>query len=386
MWVWLQVFSIFPAQYSVSNYIAHAAARLVVTSRLKIYIPDEVRIDSRKKVIPPLYPLLNEEATFNTDTNKYGNWVSQVNVVNDPKEANIMLAAYYLEYYRSNQLIKELAEYHQQAIEAKILPVYFSSGDQTLTPPLKNYHLYMHGDYKKDASSNRILYPNFFPDPLTKYHNNILSYVYSKTMLPECGFCGQAYAGLEKKYFDLARILNQKIRKYFNAWNDDAPMFITAAYNRAKILEALQQSEKISSNFLIEKKYRAGAVSAEDKYVSSLRYFENIQQSLYIICYRGTGNFSIRFYETLAAGRIPVIIRSNDVLPFEDLIDWTVFPIVPENMIYNADEVIAAFHATHTADTLLALQQHARKLYEDFFAYKGFMQIFVNKYLDKVKK
>lgn len=357
-----------------------------MTPILKIYIPDTVKIELRKKVVPPLYPLLNDANKIITDTDQYGNWVNQVSVVNEPAQAHIMLPAYYIEYYRNNDLLKQLKYYHKQALDAKAIPVYFSSGDFTLSPPLNAFHLFVHGDYRSAAHANYSLYPNFFPDPNVKFYNGKMSYHYTKTDLPVCGFCGQAYAGIEKKYFDYARILKQKIRKIVNPWNDDAPPFLSAAYKRAKILDALKKSQLLSCNFIIEKKYRAGVNSKEDKQSTSERYFENMQKSLYIICYRGTGNFSVRLYETMAAGRIPVILRSDDVLPFEDKIDWSVFPIVPEQMIYKADKIIASFHAAHSAESLLRLQQHARNLYENYFAYKGFMDVFVNKYLDEAKR
>lgn len=335
----------------------------------------------RKKVVPPLYPLRNETGIFNADPNNYGEWVNRVTIVNDPAKADIMLPAYYLEHYRANGLTQALKQYHQQALNANIIPVYFSSGDLSLTPPLNEFHLYVHGDYRSANHINYALYPNFFPDPLNKFYDGAIRYHLTKTELPVCGFCGQANAGIEKKYLDYLRVLNKKIGQLFNPWSEDPPPFLSAAYNRAKILEALQQSKKLTCNFIIEKKYRGGAIDPADKHISSQRYFENIQQSLYIICYRGTGNFSVRFYETLAAGRIPVIIRSDDVLPLADQVNWSVFPMVREDMILHADDVIAAFHAAQSAETLLQLQQHARKLYEDYFTYKGFMQVFVNKYM-----
>jgi len=44
-------------------------------------------------------------------------------------------------------------------------------------------------------------------------------------------------------------------------------------------------------------------------------YQENLSQSDYILCPRGFGNISIRFYETLSAGATPILIESGTKLP-----------------------------------------------------------------------
>jgi hypothetical protein len=44
-------------------------------------------------------------------------------------------------------------------------------------------------------------------------------------------------------------------------------------------------------------------------------YQENLSQSDYILCPRGFGNVSIRFYETLSSGATPILIESGAKLP-----------------------------------------------------------------------
>jgi hypothetical protein len=46
-----------------------------------------------------------------------------------------------------------------------------------------------------------------------------------------------------------------------------------------------------------------------------LEYEESLMNSDYVLCPRGFGNTSIRFYECLSAGRTPIIIESNGGLP-----------------------------------------------------------------------
>ena len=63
---------------------------------------------------------------------------------------------------------------------------------------------------------------------------------------------------------------------------------------------------------------------------TTIEYYENIKISDYIICIRGTGNFSIRMYEALMMGRIPVLINTDCLLPLTKKIDWNEHMIIIE--------------------------------------------------------
>ena len=67
-------------------------------------------------------------------------------------------------------------------------------------------------------------------------------------------------------------------------------------------------------------KFAAGSLGLNKK--SRSEFIKNILSSDYTLCYRGSGNYSLRFYETLCLGRIPLFINTNCKLPFEDKIDW----------------------------------------------------------------
>ena len=52
------------------------------------------------------------------------------------------------------------------------------------------------------------------------------------------------------------------------------------------------------------------------------RFLYTMQACPFILCCRGKGNWSIRFYETLCADRIPVLLDTDVVLPKEEVIHW----------------------------------------------------------------
>ena len=68
-----------------------------------------------------------------------------------------------------------------------------------------------------------------------------------------------------------------------------------------------------------------------DKSANSIKtkneFINSIVQARYIACPRGDGNSSIRFYETLSAGRVPILVDTEMKLPLENLIDYNKFTI-----------------------------------------------------------
>lgn len=102
-------------------------------------------------------------------------------------------------------------------------------------------------------------------------------------------------------------------------------------------------------------------------------YLESILDNHYILCARGQGNYSLRFYETLALGRIPVYIDTAP-LPFEARIDWDQHLVrVPARNIATLGQRILTHwreHREHLAD----LATTNRQLYLDRLTPEGFFR------------
>jgi hypothetical protein len=78
----------------------------------------------------------------------------------------------------------------------------------------------------------------------------------------------------------------------------------------------------VTTNFIYRKHYRAGATTPSERQKTTQEYFKNIKNSDYVLCVRGAGNFSVRLYETLMMGRIPVFVDTDCLLPLENSIAW----------------------------------------------------------------
>lgn len=88
------------------------------------------------------------------------------------------------------------------------------------------------------------------------------------------------------------------------------------------------------------------------------RYRDHLERMTYIICPRGIENFSIRVYEALQYGRIPVIIDTEMVLPSE--IDWDVVSLkIPYDRIDTIFDVIRRDYCSRSSEDFMKRQQAA---------------------------
>ena len=102
-------------------------------------------------------------------------------------------------------------------------------------------------------------------------------------------------------------------------------------------------------------------------------FVENIRGSDYIVCVRGSGNFSTRLYETLCMGRIPLIIDTDCVVPFAGLEEWKKLAIwCPASDIESAGARVAAFHAALTPQDFIDSQRACRHFWAERLSPEGF--------------
>jgi hypothetical protein len=99
--------------------------------------------------------------------------------------------------------------------------------------------------------------------------------------------------------------------------------------HRYHIFAELEKNYNLCKNFLYRNGFWAPEIS--DKTLARKEFVANVRSGLFGICIRGNGNFSYRLYETLALGRIPIIINSDLKLPLEKVINWQRQAIICES-------------------------------------------------------
>jgi len=94
---------------------------------------------------------------------------------------------------------------------------------------------------------------------------------------------------------------------------------ITSHPSRVQYINKLKQVPNIKKNIIIKTEYWGGKPHNIDVVKE---FINNIKDSYFTLSTRGTGNWSARFYQVLYLGRIPLVINTDLVFPFEDRINW----------------------------------------------------------------
>ncbi len=105
-------------------------------------------------------------------------------------------------------------------------------------------------------------------------------------------------------------------------------------------------------------------------------YIKNIEDNHFNIGHRGRGNYSMRFYHTMAIGRIPITIDTDLSLPLEDDIDYSQFSVIEKNPRDLRKKIIKL----HRENKLTKMQIMAGKIYHEKLNYKNYIiNLFKNK-------
>jgi hypothetical protein len=92
------------------------------------------------------------------------------------------------------------------------------------------------------------------------------------------------------------------------------------------------------------------------------RYVDVVGRSKFVLCPHGAGTASIRLFEALAAGRVPVIISDDWVAPAG--IDWSACSVrLAENELEAVGERLETMESNWPA-----MAEAARSIYDDWFA------------------
>ena len=151
-------------------------------------------------------------------------------------------------------------------------------------------------------------------------------------------------------------------------------------------LKSLDQDERIKTNFILHDhawgaKNLSDVSNIDNDYRQTVReaFMNNMLESDYILCARGQGNYSYRIYETLSAGRIPVIIDTDVVLPHDEILNWKDISIwVPQDQVEQASDFVYSFHNNISSKEFIDLQAKCRMVYEDYIRPTEFYKTWFN--------
>lgn len=303
----------------------------------------------------------------------YGTWTRDFTYTPDLSSADIALLTYSWNYYVDRGLIPQAMEEIENAARRGKKIVVFCGGDSPADLVHPHVLLFESGGYR---STRGLAYhsgmPFFLRDYVDLYSADELR-PRQWSSVPVIGFCGQADAFRVRGLFRALRLRVRQAGYRTGRLKWQPPPFETVAFRR-RVLQQFERSQNVSTNYLLRKQYHAGDDSDKSAYSrQKLDFINNILSSDYTVCMRGGGNFSIRFYETLALGRIPIFIDTDCLLPFHDRLPYReLFPWIEMKDLPRAAEIVADFHGRHSGEAFIELQLACRKLWEEHFSPNGF--------------
>ena len=300
---------------------------------------------------------------------KWGLNKDKIKLVYSLEKADALLIPFTINYYYNNRISKHLKSYNDICKSQKIRGFGIVVGDFGKNfQGYENLTYFRLNGFKKQLHTSNIGIPAILSDQHIKYFGNEIS-INSKKEKPIVGFCGHATSNKLTYAIQSMKFLKENSIRFFkNPFEKNFEPIFQSAYERFKILKKIESCPEIISNFIYREKYRAGAKSVDERKKSTLEYYENIRESDYIICIRGTGNFSIRFFETLMMGRIPVFIDTDCLLPFPNLVNWQDHMIwIKWRDIELLPKLILEFHESITDVDFKQIQKSNRKLWKEKF-------------------
>ncbi|SDS84594.1 exostosin domain-containing protein [Winogradskyella sediminis] len=242
-------------------------------------------------------------------------------------------------------------------------------------PDFPHVKLFRQSGYRSKTPAWHVGLPVFISDPLKTHYNTTTIFERPYTKHPTIGFCGFATANALLALKTKLKIGLKNLGYYLKLHAQEPEMVLAAAQWRHNILKRLEAHPTIKTNFIYREKYRAGTQNAMQRAASTQEFFDNINASDYVVCVRGAGNFSVRLYETLAMGRIPVFVNTDCILPFTDGIDWKEHVVwVEVDEVHDIVDIVLRFHARMDSEKLMALCRANRTLWEDKLGLLSFLE------------
>lgn len=349
---------------------------------MKIYYPKSHYNKSYRGLVFPLLKAFIKDENF-TDAQRvalYGLSEKDFEFTEILGEADFAILTMAWNYYvKTKQEARAISFVDQCAVlNKKVLT--FNAGDYGLKiPHFDNLITLRAGGYRSKFTENQYTVPPFIADPLQKYYQTNAVFVRPYTPKPVIGFCGQANLSFLNATKELIKTFLRNL-KYSAGFSKEEPQqLLSTSHLRASVLKTLQNANSVDTNFILRKKYRAGIVSNKDSHKTTLEFYNNLCNSDYGVCVRGAGNFSVRFYETLAMGRIPVFINTDCALPFEKEIDWKNHVVwVESKKRKQVAKKISDFHEALSETDFKDLQLANRKLWEEKLTLGGFFNTYLN--------
>lgn len=248
----------------------------------------------------------------------------------------------------------------------------FSLGDLTSQAILDpRVHVLRFSLYKSEAAPLDVSMPSLIED---RASGGIT--LRTKADTPCVSFCGQTGYKTKKQWLKYyAKVFIGSLRALVKPL---ARAHIVGVYWRRAAMAACSRSPLVDTLFITRSTYSGIKKTIElDPAQARREYLDSIVNSDFVLAPKGDGNYSNRFLEALSLGRIPVLIDTDTVLPFEDSIDYSRIVVrVPMNRVGETPRYIREFYDALTNEEWQERQRLARTIFETLLRQDAFLQLF----------
>jgi hypothetical protein len=314
-------------------------------------------------------------------------------VVNSLTQGDFAVLPMTWNHYLAGRKLDGAQKFIQAARHDHVPVLSYVSGDEGVEVPagFDDVYVVRASGFRSQARPRQLAQPVFFDDPLKKYPEFYRSQLSAFPIpgfpeaLSSVGFCGQASLNRFKLGCDVVRGSWRNILCHLKLRSHERQPVFPPALLRARAMRYLARSNRVRTCFVVRQRYRGGAKDAVARERTTREFYQNMAETDYTLCVRGGGNFSKRFYETLAMGRIPVLVDTDCLLPFESVLNWDDYIVrVPQAELAALPEVVARHFSKHGCGGLTELKQRCRKLWEEWLSFAGFHRQLVRLILDPV--
>ncbi|MEZ4854633.1 exostosin family protein [Flavobacterium sp.] len=348
---------------------------------MQIFIPNiNFETVNNKSLFILTRPFLGNNCWENNEFEK-NRWNVSNKFVYESKleKATVFFIPLPIQTYTQKELIKINTDCEQYKIKA------FGYISDDFGPNYGNFEhiiFYRMSGFASQLGCNNKGFPVMLSDHFERIYQQREIFLRSKNSIATIGFCGHASNHFFKRTKENIKVAKENINRFIkNPFRNDYEPIFPSAFERYQILQQFEKSNKVKSNFIYRENYRGGAITIKEREKTTKEYYNNIKNSDYVLCMRGAGNFSVRFYETLMMGRIPIFLNTDCLLPFDDSIDWKDHVVWVE--WENRNEIatlVADFHQRISEDKFAALQLRNRELWKETLQVSGIMNLIKEKY------
>lgn len=297
-------------------------------------------------------------------------------VVKNPADADYILIPHnYFGAMRKNR--GYLRECERLSAESGKKLLLFAYGDSDEEIPFPDAIIFRSSQYRYKKKKNEIMMPAYVEDlGMSEFlAPGVPRAPRPLAIKPVVGFCG--WAAFSSWRNAVKTYVKAYVLTYVSSvGRPDVLAKKKGLLFRKEVLEILRKSKNIEPNFVIRDFYSHHKATIKIPPEQARReYVENILGSDLSLAVKGDGNYSLRFYEILSLGRVPVLIDTDCVLPLEHVIAYDEFILrIPYRDISRSDEIITDFWGNLTEEKFAEMQKKAREAFEKYLRIDAFFR------------